>query len=71
MNVLVSGAGGFIAGHLVKSLALQGYDVTAVDIKSKEKWFQVHDLKNVETLPQSDLRDKRVVQSLLKQKKIS
>mgnify|MGYP003983445713 FL=1 len=66
MNILVAGAGGFIAGHLVKSLALQGYDVTAVDIKSKDKWFQVHDLKNVETLPKSDLRDKRVVKSLLK-----
>jgi GDP-D-mannose 3', 5'-epimerase len=69
MNILVAGAGGFIAGHLVKSLALQGYDVTAVDIKSKDKWFQVHDLKNVETLPKSDLRDKRVVKSLLKKKK--
>lgn len=69
MNILIAGAGGFIAGHLTKSLALQGYDVTAVDIKSKEKWFQVHDLQNVETLPKSDLRDKRVVESLLKQKK--
>ena len=69
MNILVAGAGGFIAGHLVKSLALQGYDVTAVDIKSQDKWFQVHDLKNVETVPKSDLRDKRVVKSLLKKRK--
>ena len=69
MNILVAGAGGFIAGHLVKSLALQGYDVTAVDIKSQDQWFQVHNLKNVETLPKSDLRDKRVVKSLLKKRK--
>jgi nucleoside-diphosphate-sugar epimerase len=35
-NVLVNGAGGFIGGHLVKRLKLEGYWVRAVDIKLHE-----------------------------------
>ena len=37
---LVCGAGGFIGGHLVKDLLKDGYEVTCVDNKPFEYWFQ-------------------------------
>jgi nucleoside-diphosphate-sugar epimerase len=40
---LVCGAGGFIGGHLVKSLLLEGHEVFCVDIKPLEIWFQKFD----------------------------
>lgn len=41
---VVCGAGGFIGGHLVRSLLDQGYRVRAVDVKSHPKeWWQVHE----------------------------
>lgn len=40
---LVTGAGGFIGGHLVADLLAQGHPVSAADIKPKEDWYQVHD----------------------------
>jgi nucleoside-diphosphate-sugar epimerase len=39
---LVTGAGGFIGGALVKKLLEEGKNVRAVDIKPIEKWYQVH-----------------------------
>jgi GDP-D-mannose 3',5'-epimerase len=40
-KVVVSGAGGFIGGHLVKSLAARGAkDIRAVDIKPLDEWYQ-------------------------------
>jgi len=39
MKVLVAGAGGFIGGHLTQKLEAEGFDVVAIDIKSKEEWF--------------------------------
>ncbi len=39
-KILVVGAGGFIGGHLVKKLLLNGNNIVAVDIKPKELWFQ-------------------------------
>ena len=39
---IVCGGGGFIGGHLVKSLIANGVDVVrAVDIKPLEEWHQV------------------------------
>ena len=38
---LVSGAGGFIGGHLVKKLMDQGHEVVCADIKPLEYWFQI------------------------------
>ena len=39
-KILVTGAGGFIGGHLVKELLSQKYSIRAVDIKDKSEWFQ-------------------------------
>jgi nucleoside-diphosphate-sugar epimerase len=38
---LVTGAGGFIGGHLVKDLLARGQAVRAVDIKPEAEWHQV------------------------------
>ena len=43
MTVLVTGAGGFIGGHLVDRLLQTGLDVRAVDVKPLDEWYQVHD----------------------------
>jgi nucleoside-diphosphate-sugar epimerase len=41
MGVLVTGAGGFIGGHLVRDLIANGLSVRAVDRKPLEEWSQV------------------------------
>lgn len=43
MRCLVTGAGGFIGGHLVKNLLDQGHEVSAVDIKELGDWWQLWD----------------------------
>jgi GDP-D-mannose 3',5'-epimerase len=40
-NVLVTGAGGFLGGHLTNRLLDEGYNVTCADIKPEKDWFQV------------------------------
>ena len=48
MTVLVTGAGGFIGGHLVGQLVAEGQAVRAVDVKPFDEWYQVHgDAENV------------------------
>jgi GDP-D-mannose 3',5'-epimerase len=42
--VLVTGAGGFIGGHLTAALLDRGVSVRAVDMRRIDEWFQVHDL---------------------------
>jgi GDP-D-mannose 3',5'-epimerase len=55
-KAVVCGAGGFIGGHLVKSLLANGVDVIrAVDIKPLDEWYQV--TPGVENLS-LDLKDK-------------
>tara|TARA_A100001011_G_C14191269_1_gene791429 strand:- start:81 stop:1070 length:990 start_codon:yes stop_codon:yes gene_type:complete len=39
-KILVTGAGGFIGGHLVSKLIKKKYKVICVDIKPKKDWFQ-------------------------------
>jgi GDP-D-mannose 3', 5'-epimerase len=40
-KIVVTGAGGFIGGHLVKELIKKGQEVRAVDIKPLNEWYQV------------------------------
>ncbi len=40
-KIVVAGAGGFIAGHLVKELIKKGHSVRAVDLKPLNEWYQV------------------------------
>ncbi len=40
-KIVVAGAGGFIAGHLVKELLKKGHMVRAVDLKPVNEWYQL------------------------------
>jgi len=40
-KIVVTGAGGFIGGHLVKVLEKEGHKVRAVDIKPLNEWYQI------------------------------
>jgi nucleoside-diphosphate-sugar epimerase len=42
VDAVVTGAGGFIGGHLVASLLSQGKIVRGVDVKPFDEWYQVH-----------------------------
>ncbi len=53
-KILITGAGGFIGGHLVKELLDKGYDIRAVDIKQKQDWFQTFEASENFTLDMSD-----------------
>jgi nucleoside-diphosphate-sugar epimerase len=54
--VLVTGAGGFIGGHLVAELKRRGHErIRAVDIKPLGRWYQ--ELEGVENVS-ADLREK-------------
>lgn len=50
MKILVTGAGGFIGGHLVSSLAKQGHEIVAADIKNMSDWYQVDGGTNVKNI---------------------
>lgn len=39
-KILIAGGGGFIGGHLAKSLADRGHDVRVVDVKPLDQWYQ-------------------------------
>ena len=41
-RVLVAGGGGFIGGHLVRSLLDDGVEVRSADLKQLDDWYQVH-----------------------------
>ncbi len=43
VDAVVTGAGGFIGGHLAKTLLAEGKTVRAVDVKPLDEWYQVHD----------------------------
>lgn len=48
-TVVVTGAGGFIGGHLVADLRKQGHRVRAVDKKPLEEWYQrFNDVESLE-----------------------
>ena len=55
-RVVVTGAGGFIGGHLVAELKRRGHErIRAVDIKPLGRWYQEHE--SVENLS-ADLRER-------------
>ena len=47
MKILISGAGGFIGGHLVNNLLSQGYEVIAVDTKNTSDWWQLFNSERI------------------------
>jgi GDP-D-mannose 3',5'-epimerase len=57
--ILVTGAGGFIGGHLVADLAAQGEDVRSVDIKPISDWYQVSSESDNRRLDLKDLESAR------------
>lgn len=70
--ILITGAGGFIGGHLIADLLRQGYKkIRAVDIKPFNEWYQIFggaeniegDLRKLETC-QTCCRDVRYVYNL-------
>src|SRR3954463_13628089 len=43
VDAVVTGAGGFIGGHLVRTLLGEGKSVRGVDVKPLDEWHQVHE----------------------------
>jgi len=56
MKILIAGAGGFIAGHLIKDLLSKGHEVVAADIKDIDKWYQV--FPNARNFEKCNLQEK-------------
>lgn len=61
-KILVTGAGGFIGGHMVKTLLDLGNTIRAVDIKETKEWFQIHNCENIS----ADCRLKDVCDEIVK-----
>jgi GDP-D-mannose 3',5'-epimerase len=56
-TVLIAGGGGFIGGHLARTLSEQGVRVRSVDIKPLEEWYQIPSGVEVRQLDLSTLAD--------------
>lgn len=59
-KVLVTGAGGFIGGHLVSDLLRQNFQVRAVDVKPMSDWYQIHQFADNQRRNLADLNECRV-----------
>lgn len=42
-KILIGGGGGFIGGHLAKSLLERGFEVRVVDVKPLDQWYQINE----------------------------
>jgi len=56
MNILITGSGGFIGGHLVKRLSETSDNIITADLKPLDQWFQVTEKNNVKNFHSMDLR---------------
>ena len=57
MKILVTGAGGFIGGHLVSSLLRKKHKVICADIKPIKNWFQIFKQSKNYSLDLSNLKN--------------
>jgi nucleoside-diphosphate-sugar epimerase len=55
VKALVTGGGGFIAGHLTKALLEQGDEVRTADLRQVQEWKQVH--RDAENIDRCDLSE--------------
>ena len=58
-TVLVAGGGGFIGGHLARTLSERGVQVRSVDIKPLDEWYQIPEGVQTRQLDLSALADCR------------
>jgi GDP-D-mannose 3', 5'-epimerase len=58
-SVLIAGGGGFIGGHLAKSLSERGLQVRSVDKKPFDDWYQIPEGVETRQLDLSDLSNCR------------
>jgi GDP-D-mannose 3',5'-epimerase len=56
-TALVAGGGGFIGGHLARTLSERGVQVRSVDIKPLDEWYQIPDGVEARQLDLSALAD--------------
>lgn len=61
MKIVVTGAGGFIGGHLVSRLAKDGHSIIAVDKKNMSEWYQVHKDNNVHNIVSDVSKEKNCI----------
>ncbi|MEV6525562.1 NAD-dependent epimerase/dehydratase family protein [Longispora sp. NPDC051575] len=61
IDAVVTGAGGFIGGHLTRALLAEGKTVRAVDIKPLNEWYQRFDTAEEVVADVSLLQDARAV----------
>jgi GDP-D-mannose 3',5'-epimerase len=66
-KIIVSGAGGFIGGHLVADLLRQGHTIRAVDVKPLGEWYQL--FSGAENR-QLDLREKSACEQAVRDMQI-
>ena len=57
MKCLIAGGGGFIGGHLMKRLQLDGHKIICADIKPISSWFQVSDKNKNLSLDLKDFKN--------------